>query len=152
MTKTMTLVAVAFAVLAMTACDDKGEQAADKMLEQASTQFEKGQYDQALHTIDSLRKAYPKAIDTRKKALELYQNIALKQAQDDLASTDTILQRVEAEYETMKAEVEKAKAELKATPDALNALTMKRMERDSLKVRFDMQCAKIKYIHKKQKE
>lgn len=151
-TKTTTLAAVALMALTLAGCDDNGEKSAEKMLQQATTQFENNQYDQALSTIDSLRKAYPQAIDARKKALALYQDISLKQAQEDLAGTDSLLQRVGREYEAMKAAVDKAKAELKATPEALQALTLKRMERDSLQTRFDMQCAKIKYIHKKQKE
>lgn len=143
---------VLIAALSLIACGNKVEKEAEALLEQANTQYANKQYDQALRTIDSLRKAYPEAIDTRNKALRLYQDISLKQAQDDLANTDTLLQRTKAEYDSMKVKVDRAKAELKATEAELLALTLKRIERDSLQARFDMQCAKIKYIHKKQKE
>ena len=41
---------------------------------------------------------------------------------------------------------------LRATAEELQMLNETKVRLDSLKVRFDMQCAKIKYIHKKQKE
>lgn len=48
--------------------------------------------------------------------------------------------------------VERRKAALQATADDLQTLTLMRIKRDSLQTRFDVQCAKIKYIHKRQKE
>lgn len=139
-------------IVTLVACGNNKQAAAEALLEQATTQFENKQYDHAFRTIDSLRRTYPEAIEARKAALKLYQEVALKQAQDDLANTDSLLLRVKAEYEQMSVRVAEAKAALKATPEMLQALTLKRMERDSLQVRFDVQCAKIKYIHKKQKE
>ena len=53
----------------LVACSDTTQNAAEQMLQQANQQFEQGQYDRALITIDSLRKVYPGAIDTRKRAL-----------------------------------------------------------------------------------
>ena len=41
---------------------------------------------------------------------------------------------------------------LRATKEELSMLNKTKVKLDSLRVRFDMQCAKIKYIHKKQKE
>ena len=52
----------------------------------------------------------------------------------------------------MKETVARKKAELKVTAEELNTLTLMRMKRDSLQTAFDTQCAKIKYIHRKQKE
>ena len=128
------------------------QQAAENMLEQAEKYFSEGSYDRAKIAIDSLRKVYPGAVETRKKALKLFQNISLKEAQEDLAVTDSALQAVTLDYKYIKDKVEKDKAELRATAEELEMLTKTKMKLDSLKVRFDMQCAKIKYIHKKQKE
>lgn len=137
----------------MTACSSNDAQrAAEDMLVKAEKYFNEGSYDRAKIAIDSLRKVYPGAVETRKKALRLFQNISLKEAQEDLALTDSILQRVTLDYKYIKDKVEKDKAALRATPDELELLTRTKMKLDSLKVRFDMQCAKIKYIHKKQKE
>jgi hypothetical protein len=95
---------------------------------------------------------YPGAIETRKQALILQQNIELKRSQEELAVVDSLLQVVKSDYETLKQKVEKDKQELKATPEELTMLTKTRVRRDSLQTRFEVLCAKIRYIHKKQKE
>ena len=141
------------AALTMTSCSgNDAQKAAEDMLEQAEKYFSEGRYDRAKIAIDSLRKVYPGAVETRKKALKLFQDISLKEAQEDLALTDSIMQKVGLDYKYIKEKVEKDKAELRATAEELELLTRTKMKYDSLKVRFDMQCAKIKYIHKKQKE
>ena len=141
------------AAVVMTACSSNDAQkSAEGMLEKAEKYFSEGSYDRAKIAIDSLRKVYPGAVETRKKALKLFQDISLKEAQEDLALTDSIMQKVGLDYKYIKDKVEKDKAELRATPEELELMTRTKMKHDSLKVRFDMQCAKIKYIHKKQKE
>ena len=141
------------AAVVMTACSSNDAQkSAEGMLEKAEKYFSEGSYDRAKIAIDSLRKVYPGAVETRKKALKLLQDISLKEAQEDLALTDSIMQKVGLDYKYIKEKVEKDKAELRATAEELELLTRTKMKYDSLKVRFDMQCAKIKYIHKKQKE
>lgn len=122
------------------------------LLEQAESYFEQGRYDVALVKLDSLRTVYPNAIEVRKKALRLKQMIALKEAQEDLARTDSALQAVNADYEYQRNKVEKEKAALNATQASLEMLARTKQKRDSLQVRFDTQCATIKYIHKRQKE
>lgn len=144
-------VAVAAAMI-FTSCKPKAQDEAEALLERANTEYAENQYDKALATIDSLRKIYPSAIDVRKKALRLYQVISLKQTQEQLALTDSALQAVTLNYNYLKTKVEKDKAELRATPEELELLTLTRMKRDSLQTQYDVQCKKIKYIHKKQKE
>ena len=140
-----------FAAVLM-ACGDNKQKEAEAMLSKANAQFEQGQYDRALITIDSLRKVYPSAIDTRKQALRLQQDIELKRSQEELALVDSALQAVKHDYEYQKQKVEKDKQELRATAEELTRLTKTRVRRDSLQTRFDVLCAKIRYIHKKQKE
>ena len=141
------------AALTMTACSSNDAQrAAEGMLEKAEKYFSEGSYDRAKIAIDSLRKVYPGAVETRKKALKLFQDISLKEAQEDLALTDSIMQKVVLDYKYIKEKVEKDKAELRATAEELELLTRTKMKYDSLKGRFDMQWAKMQYIHKKQKE
>ena len=141
------------AAVVMTACSSNDAQkSAEGMLKKAEKYFSEGSYDRAKIAIDSLRKVYPGAVETRKKALKLFQDISLKEAQEDLALTDSIMQKVGLDYKYIKDKVEKDKAQLRATAEELELLTRTKMKLDSLKVRFDMQCAKIKYIHKKQKE
>ncbi len=148
-TALLTLSGVIFA----TACGSNNEEkATEALLDKAKSECQTKQFNKALATIDSLRKAYPENVEARKKALKLYQDVALAQAQSDLAHTDSLLQAAKAEYAQCKAAVEQSKAELRATPEELQNATLMKMRLDSLQVRFDVQCAKIKYIHKKQKE
>ena len=141
------------ALITLTSCDgNSSRQTAETLLEEAGQLFNDGDYDRALAKIDSLRKVFPNAIETRKKALTLYQSISLKQAQEDLAHTDSILQELTHDYNYQKAKVDKDREMLRATAEELQMLNETKVRLDSLKVRFDMQCAKIKYIHKKQKE
>ena len=149
----LTMTICVAAAVVMTACSSNDAQkSAEGMLKKAEKYFSEGSYDRAKIAIDSLRKVYPGAVETRKKALKLFQDISLKEAQEDLALTDSIMQKVGLDYKYIKEKVEKDKAELRATAEELELLTRTKMKYDSLKVRFDMQCAKIKYIHKKQKE
>jgi hypothetical protein len=147
-----TIVVLLLAAMVFSACRDSNQQAAEQLLERANRLFEQQQYDRALIAIDSLRKVYPGAIDTRKKALHLQQDIELKRSQEELAVVDSVLQAVKHDYEYQRQKVEKDKQELRATPEELTMLTKTRVRRDSLQTRFDMLCAKIRYIHKKQKE
>ena len=134
------------------ACGNSTQKEAEQLLKQANEQFANQQYDRALSSIDSLRKVYPGAVDTRKKALKLQQSIELKRSQEELALVDSMLQAVNHDYRYQQQKVEKDKQELRATADELTMLTKTRVRRDSLQTRFDVLCAKIRYIHKKQKE
>lgn len=138
--------------LAFAACRDNKQQQANLMLDRANQLFAEQKYDRALIVIDSLREVYPGAIDTRKRALRLQQDIELKRSQEELAVVDSALQAVKHDYEYQRQKVEKDKQQLRATADELTMLTKTRLRRDSLQTRFDVLCAKIRYIHKKQKE
>lgn len=146
------IVMICAAMATLASCGDSDRQKAEEMLKQAGYDYEHGRYDMALATIDSLRKTYHDIVDVRREALVLYQNISLKKAQEDLEETDRQLQEFNATYEMVRETVEKKKAALQATAEELQTLTLMRIKRDSLQARFDMQCAKIKYIHKRQKE
>lgn len=147
-----TIIITLLTAIALTACQDDRKQAAEQMLEKANQLFTEQKYDRALIVIDSLRKVYPSAIDTRKRALRLQQDVELKRSQEELAIVDSALQAVKHDYEYQRQKVEKDKAELRATAEELTMLTKTRVRRDSLQTRFDVLCAKIRYIHKKQKE
>ena len=140
-------------VILLTACQtDKTKEEAAELLQLATTQFEQKQYDAALLSLDSLRRAYPKAIEARKQAITLKQNIELARAEAELATIDQALQKTKADYEQLKKTSEAHHRQGTATADELTRTTQMRMYRDSLQVQFDVQCAKIKYIHKRQKQ
>ena len=147
------LVLSAMAAVMLLSCgENSAQKQAEEMLTKAGTCYEQGQYDEALAVIDSLRKIYPNAIDTRKKALRLYQDIELKKAQQELLVTDSLLQAVNHDYVYQQEKVDRDKAALRATPEELTMLTQTRMRRDSLRTQTEVLGAKIRYIHKKQKE
>ena len=138
-------------LLLLTACGGNDKQkGAEDLLQQAQSLYEQSQYPEAKACIDSLRKLYPNAIDARKQALRLGWDIELKEAQDELAITDSLLQLVQHDFERQQTKVEKDKAELRATPEELTMLTRTRMKRDSLRTQCEVLGAKIRYIHKKQ--
>lgn len=136
----------------MAACGENPRKEAELMLNQAERQFGRQQYDRALITIDSIRELFPTQVDVREKALRLQQDIALKHSQEELAIVDSALQATKQEYEQKDQQANRDKALLTATPKQLTELTKLRLHRDSLQTRFDLLCAKIRYIHKKQKE
>ena len=147
------LVLSVMAIVLLISCGENSVQKqAEEMLTKAGTCYEQGRYDEALTVIDSLRKVFPNAIDTRKKALKLYQDIELKKAQEELRMTDSLLQAVNHDYAYQQEKVERDKAALRATPEELTMLTLTRMKRDSLRTQYEVLGAKIRYIHKKQKE
>ena len=148
MTKTIWI----FIAVMLVACGENKDKGAEMLLLQAETAFQQGEYLRALNSIDSLRHNFPNAIDARKRALTLQQDIELKRSQEELAAIDTVLLRVKREYEAMKVTVEQHKAALKATPEELTLLTKTRMLRDSLQTRYEALGKKIQYIHQKQKE
>lgn len=150
----MKQILISFAILTvmMVSCRPSAEERGEKMLRQIESAYQQGQYDEALVLINSLRRDYPKAVNARKKALRIYQNAVLKKAQKDLAHTDTFLERINKEYEQARTRAEAAKQVGTATAQQLSDVTRLRILRDSLQVRFDTQVARIRFIHKKQKE
>ena len=135
------------------ACGNSDKQSeANALLSKASDYFTEGKYAEARACIDSLRKIYPNAIDTRKKALHLQQEMELKRAQQELAEADSLLQLVGHDLDYQQTKVDRDKAALTATPEELTMLTRTRMKRDSLRTKCETLGAKIRYIRKKQKD
>jgi len=147
------LAVVSMVAFCMSSCGgNSSEKQASAWLEQARQCAGKGDYAGSMAAIDSLRKKHPDAIEARKVALKLYQEVNLKAAQLAVEQADKALQAAIGEYERMKAEVEEHKVKGIATADELTRLTRQRMKRDSLQTVVDVQCAKIKYIRAKMKE
>lgn len=144
------IVAAVVAVM-LCACGNAGKDAM-RLVEESETLYAGKKYDEALGLIDSLRRTYPEAVEARKKALSLYQKIELERTQADLAVTDSVLRRAIAGFHALDSVVAEHKAAGTADAGELTALTRMRMRRDSLQARFDVQCAKIRYIRQKMEE
>lgn len=90
-------------------------------------------------------------IEARKAALKHKQDSALLATQQELAEVDSTLEVVKVQCAQMEARVNAHRAELTATAQELTDLTMLRLRRDSLQVKWDMLGAKIRYIRSKQR-
>ena len=142
--------AVCLFAVTLSSCEEK-DTAAQQLLESIRRDYESGNYDKALLAIDSLRHAYPTAIEERKEALKIHQEASLRKAQGVLALADSALQAVSSEYDKVRATVEKRHREGIATMEELHRMNLLRKERDSLQTVFNVECARIKYIMKRQK-
>ncbi|RRD02305.1 hypothetical protein [Prevotella sp. OH937_COT-195] len=141
------------AVFALASCKQTNAQnEAEGLLKKAVKEYETGNFKESLHCIDSLRKIYPNAVDVRTRALKLYQEVCLKQAQKNIETLDAELERTKADYNAKKSLAEAHHNEGTATAEELTAVSRLRLKRDSLQVKFDMECAKVRMIRQKQKE
>ncbi len=137
MKQAVTISAILVSALLMTvACQKKTEDdAAKPLLENIEQSVKSGDYRSALDSIQALRYRYPKAVESRKRALQLWQEASLQQAQHEVEKTDSALQA------TLKA-IDKAPTLLEQN--------MLRNKRDSLKARYDAECGLVRIIRAKQ--
>ncbi len=124
------------AVACLSSCKEKTEDdLAIDMIGNIEASVAKGDFQSALDSITILRDRYPKAVNARKRALELWQEASLLQAQRDVEVTDSLLQA------TLEA-IDKAPTLLEQN--------MLRNRRDSLKARYDAECGVVRIIRAKQ--
>ncbi len=69
---------------------DKGEQQAQELLSQARVAMNDARYADAHTLIDSLRHAYPRAIEVRRQALRFEDSLCLAEARAEQAVIDSI--------------------------------------------------------------
>lgn len=105
-----------------------------------------------LSACESKHQSMQREIASRKAALKQHQDSALNASEKDVQKLDQLLQKANRDYAKMKAEADAAHAAGTATAEQLTNVTRMRLYRDSLQTAFDVQCAKIKYIRKRQKE
>jgi outer membrane protein assembly factor BamD (BamD/ComL family) len=113
--------------------DDK----ASALISQIESLYEKGEYKTTLDSIESLRSQFPRAINSRKRALVIWQNASLKMAQVDIAQTDSALQTT---IHQMNKE------------GNIYKRNMLGVKRDSLKARYEAMCGVVRMIHMRQKQ
>lgn len=145
--KTLAILAAATTLAA--SCTDKDKAEARQTLNEAQAEYAKGNYPRTLALIDSLRHNHPKAIEERKEALKLFQDASEKMAQADIEKTDRTIQSLEAEISRLQTAADNSRKSGTATAEQLNALTTKRLKLDSLRARFEVQCATVKVIRQR---
>jgi hypothetical protein len=134
-----TLIASALLISAMffaVSCGKKtDDDAAQPLLENIEKAVDRGDYRSALDSIMSLRYRFPKAVQARKRAIQLWQEASLLKAQHEVEKTDSALQAT-------LLEIEKAPTLLEQN--------LLRNKRDSLKARYDAECGLVRIIRAKQ--
>lgn len=146
---TIAAAASIFLVALLAGCADRQQREAEQWLERATTLYAQERYTDALDALDSLRSRCPEAIEARRKAMTMRQDIELGLAQHEIETIDRRLAEATALYETMKAAADSCHDAGTATAAQLTAVTRQMLLRDSLRAAFEIQCAKVKHIHKK---
>ncbi|MBR2102449.1 MAG: hypothetical protein IJ928_06835 [Prevotella sp.] len=105
-----------------------------------------------LTACESRHEQLQKQIEERHAALKHHQDSSLLAAQLNVEKLDTQLQQARWEYARLKRNTDAAYAQGTATASQLRQATLARLRRDSLQAAFDAECAKIRYIKKRQEE
>ena len=120
-----------------TACAKTDDEKAHDLLAQIDQLYAKGKYKETLDSITVLRDRFPMALESRRKALVVWQKASLAMAQKDVANTDIRLQEVARQIEE--------------TTDRLTR-NMLLVKRDSLQARYEAMCGVVRMIHARQKQ
>ena len=96
--------------------------------------------------------ALAQEIAERREALKEHQEESLKNAQQELGRTDSLLEETSRQHDELHQWVMEHAASLDEKSPEVIRLNELRARRDSLKERFEVLAETIKYIHKKQKE
>ncbi len=120
-----------------TACAKTDDEKAQDLLAQIDQLYAKGKYKETLDSITVLRDRFPMALESRRKALVVWQKASLAMAQKDVANTDIRLQEVARQIE-----------------ESTDRLTrnMLLVKRDSLQARYEAMCGVVRMIHARQKQ
>lgn len=134
--KKATLLTLA-AMALMASCQKTEDEKAASLMNKIDSLYKAGNYHATLNAITRLRANHPKAVESREKALKIWQDASLKMTQAEIGRTDSALQATIAQYGAEKD---------------LYRKNMLRVKRDSLQVRYDALCGTVRVIHKRQAE
>lgn len=134
--KKATLLTLA-AMALMASCQKTEDEKAASLMNKIDSLYKAGNYQATLNAITRLRANHPKAVESREKALKIWQDASLKMTQAEIGRTDSALQATIAQYGAEKDPYRK---------------NMLRVKRDSLQVRYDALCGTVRVIHKRQAE
>lgn len=93
-----------FLTLFFASCSDSPEDKANTLLSEAREAVAVNDFSKARELIDSLRSAYPKAVETRKKALLFVDSLELSASKYELKMADSLYAIKSSELESMKKE------------------------------------------------
>lgn len=84
-------------------CQQSEDEKASTMMQRIDSLYKAQDYQSTLNAITQLRETYPKAIESRKRALKIWQEASLKMAQNDIGRTDSALQATIQQYNEAKS-------------------------------------------------
>lgn len=125
------------ALASLAACQPSADEQAQPLMQRIDSLYQHNDYLGTLNAIRELRAEHPKATESRKRALKIWQEASAKMAQDDIARTDSALQ---------------ATLQLIDQEHDLYRQNMLRAKRDSLQIRYDALCGTVRIIHQRQQE
>ena len=128
---------IVLAILVVSCAEKSEDEKASELMSQIESLYEKGEYSATLDSIESLRARFPRAIESRKRSLIIWQNASLVLAQRDVAQTDSALQHTLKQIEN---------------ENNIYARNMLGVKRDSLKARYEAMCGVVRMIHLRQKQ
>lgn len=119
------------------ACSDPSDQGAETLVRQIDSLYAAKNYQQTLDSIESFRLRFPKNVEGRSHALDVWQKASLDMTRQQVGLTDSALQATQRQLGAARSIYER------------NMLSLRR---DSLQSRYDVLCAQVRYILMKQKE
>lgn len=131
------LTTILLLILCLTACQQSEDDRAQGLVEQIDSLYATRHYQQALDSIESLRLKFPKAVEARRHALDIWQRASLDLARQDVGLTDSALQATSRQLSAARTTYDR------------NRLTVRR---DSLQTRYNLLCSEVRYILSKQRE
>ncbi|MGL5920228.1 MAG: hypothetical protein ACRCZQ_06985, partial [Bacteroidales bacterium] len=87
----------------LVSCSGKREAAADRY-DQASSYYDKGEFNLAKREIDSIKILYPKEFDVLRKSIRLMRKIEMKEQERNFQYCDSMLTELTAKSEQLKKE------------------------------------------------
>jgi hypothetical protein len=124
-------------LVALAACQPSPDEVAQPLMQRIDSLYEHHDYQGTLNAIRQLRADHPKAVESRKRALKIWQEASAKMAQEDIGRTDSALQ---ATLQQISGETN------------LYRKNMLRARRDSLQIRYDALCGTVRVIKQRQQE
>lgn len=121
-----------------------------ELLESAKYEFSHQRYDNALGLLDTLRTRYPEAIDLRRQAIALRQDIARAQVEERIERCRIEARDASREYTQARMDVAKKGAQVGKQDE--RRLVRCRVKADSLRIVYDTEMAKMEYIDKVKKK
>lgn len=102
MKKTIVFYLLILGICAGCSKKNKEEEQAGPLQQAAQIAYEQGRYEEALSWIDSIKRAYPKAFETRQKGVDLKNQIVIAQAWQVVAQSDSIRITLQQEIADMQ--------------------------------------------------